>query len=65
MTEVIKEIEVVREVPVREDPDKIDNTDIEIDEKGHYKIFESVHDPDMPETTDELTVDFLQRTKVS
>ena len=65
VTEVIKEIEVVREVPVREDPDKIDNTDIGIDDKGHYKIFEQIDDPDKPDTSDKLTIDFLQRTKVS
>ena len=65
VTEVLKEIEVVREVPVREDPDKIDNTDIGIDEKGHFRIFEQLDDPDKPDASDKLTVDFLQRTKVS
>ena len=65
VTEVIKEVQVVREVPVREDPDKIDNTDIAMDENGRYKIFEQVEDPDKPESEDRLTVEFQQRTKVS
>ena len=65
VTEVIKEVEVVREVPIREDPDKIDNTDVSIDEKGHYRIFESTNNPDDPMMVDQLSQEFLARTKVS
>ena len=57
--EVIKEVEVVREVHFREDADKIDNTEISRDEKGDYRIFESVSNPDDAESTDILTEEFL------
>ena len=63
--EVIKEVEVVREVHIREDADKIDNTDISTDEKGNYVIFNSVSNPDDPESIDTLSDEFLQRNKVS
>ena len=62
---MIKEVEVVREVHIREDADKIDNIDISTDEKGNYVIFNSVSNPDDPESTDSLTEEFLQRNKVS
>ena len=61
----MKEVEVVREVHIREDADKIDNTDIPTDEKGNYIIFKQVSNPDDPESIDSLTDEFLQRTKVS
>ena len=52
--EVIKEVEIIREVPVikeviiREDSDKIDDTDITLDSSGHFQIFEQKHNPDDP-----------------
>ena len=64
-TEVIKEVEVIREVHIREDTNKINDTDIEIDNEGHYKIFEQVEDPDDPNSSDKLTEEFTQRSKVS
>ena len=59
MKEVIRKVEVVREVHVAEDPDKLNDTDIPTDEKGHYKIFDSVSNPDDPESRDALTHEFL------
>lgn len=61
--EVIKE--VIREVHIKEDGDKIDNTEITKDETGSFKIFDSVTSPDDPDSADQLTFEFLQRTKVS
>ena len=71
--EVIKEVEVekeiikeiVREIHVREDTDKIDDTNITQDESGRYKIFEYFSTPDDPETEDSLTEEFASRTKIS
>ena len=64
--EVIKEVPVVKEVMIREDADKIDDTDITVNEDGHYKIFEETHNPEDPESPeDSLSIEFLQRTKVS
>ena len=64
--EVIKEVPVVKEVHIKEDADKIDDTDITIDAKGHYMIFDQLQNVDDPESTeDTLTTEFLQRTKVS
>ena len=64
--EVIKEVPVVKEVHIKEDADKIDDTDITIDAKGHYMIFDQLQNSDDPESTeDTLTTEFLQRTKVS
>ena len=62
--EVIKEVpvevevEIVREVHVKEEADKLDDTEITVDEKGHYRIFETVEDPDDPESEDRLTSEF-------
>ena len=61
--EVIKE--VIREVHIKEDADKIDNTEISRDESGRFKIFDSVSNPDDPSTEDSLTFEFRSRTKVS
>ena len=61
--EVIKEI--VREVHIKEDSEKIDDTDISTDETGRYRIFEQVSNPDDPETEDSLTTEFSSRTKIS
>ena len=44
---------------------KIDDTQIGQDEKGHYKIFESVESPEDPESEDRLSEEFLSRTKLS
>ena len=48
--EIIKEVpvvkEIVREVRVREDADKIEDTDISRDANGHFKIFERLHNAD-------------------
>lgn len=64
--EVIKEVTVVKEVLIKEDSDKIDDTDITIESNGHYKIFEQLENPEDPESSeDSLSVEFLQRTKVS
>ena len=71
--EVIKEVEVekeiikeiVREIHVREDTDKIDDTNITQDESGRYQIFEHFSTPDDPETEDSLTEEFTSRTKIS
>ena len=64
--EVIKEVPVVKEVHIREDADKIDDTDITIDANGHYKIFDQLNNPDEAENTeDSLSAEFIQRTKVS
>ena len=71
--EVIKEVEVekeiikeiVREVHVREDTDKIDDTNVTQDDSGRYKIFEQFSTPDDPETEDSLTEEFASRTKIS
>ena len=63
---MIREVPVVKEVLIKEDADKIDDTDITIDAKGHYKIFDQLQNPDDPESfEDTLTTEFLQRTKVS
>ena len=61
--EIIKEI--VREIHVKEDSEKIDDTDISTDENGRFRIFEQVSNPDDPETEDSLTGEFTQRTKIS
>ena len=61
--EVIKEI--VREVHVKEDDDKIDDTAIEKDEAGRHKIFHTTNSPDDPEAEDSLTEEFKSRTKTS
>ena len=51
---------------IKEDADKVDDTDITIDANGHFKIFENKEDPDDPESPDDsLSIEFLQRTKVS
>jgi len=63
--EVVKIKEVVKEVHIREDMDKINDTDIEVDLNGRYKIFESTSNSDDPESQDRLTFDFQQRTKVA
>lgn len=71
--EVIKEVEVekeiikeiVREVHIKEDSEKIDDTDISTDENGRYRIFDQVSCPEDPETEDSLTSEFTQRTKIS
>lgn len=64
--EVIKEVPVVKEVMIREDADKIDDTDIAIDANGHYKIFDQLSSPEDPENReDTLSEEFLKRTKVS
>ena len=64
--EIIKEVPVVKEVLIKEDSDKIDDTDITIDSSGHYKIFEQLNNSEEPEgSEDSLTAEFLQRTKVS
>ena len=49
VTEIVKEVEVVREVHIREDPDKLNDTNITRDEKGRYHIFESMNNMDDPE----------------
>ena len=55
-TDVDYPVEVVREVHIREDADKINDTDIDVDERGHYKIFDSLANPDEPESIDQLSV---------
>ena len=61
--EVVKEI--IKEVHIKEDEDKIDNTDVSKDESGHFKIFDTISNPDDPNSSDQLTFEFTQRTKVS
>lgn len=70
-TEVIKEVikyvdrEVVKEVFIKEDASKIDDTNLERDEQGHFKVFESVSSAESPDEEDKLSADFLARTKVA
>ena len=64
-TDVDYPVEIVREVHIREDADKINDTDIDVDEQGHYKIFDTLANPDEPESIDQLSVQFTQRSKVS
>lgn len=67
---------MVKEVHIREDADKIDDTDITMDENGHYRIFDKLSsavengdDGGNIEPSgigeDILSAEFLQRTKVS
>ena len=64
--EVIKEVEVIKEIHIKDDADKIDDTNITIDTDGNYKIFDQLQSPDDPENTeDTLTLEFMNRTKVS
>lgn len=58
-------VEVIKKVVVNEDQDKVHDTDISRDEKGLSKIFESVANPDDPESVDILSHEFLLRSKVS
>ena len=44
--EIVKEVPVIKEVHIKEDADKIDDTDISMDANGHYQIFDKLHDPD-------------------
>ena len=57
-------VERVVEKMVEAETDKIDDTEIERDEEGQFKIFEHVASPDDPdEKSDELTTEFQMRTK--
>jgi len=38
-TEITRDVEVLKEVYIREDSDKLNDTNIPTDERGHYKIF--------------------------
>ena len=64
--EVIIEVPIVKEVIIREDADKVDDTDITVDSSGHAKIFEQIQNPEDPESLeDSLSIEFLQHTKIS
>jgi len=65
VTEIFRDVEVIKEVQVREDSDKLNDTNIPTDERGHFKIFSSVSSSDDPASVDILTQEFLQRSKVS
>ena len=57
-------VEKIVEKFVDPEQDKIDDTDIEKDENGDFKIFEFISTPDDPDNRpDELSESFLQRTK--
>ena len=57
-------VEKVVEKFIESETDRVDDTDIERDENGLYKIFEHVSSPDDPDNrSDLLTSEFLLRTK--
>ena len=59
------EVDLRQDDIIYEDPDKdkIDDTDIETDENGVYKVFKSLADEDDLTQEDELEDAFKQRTK--
>ena len=63
--EAEEEVDLRNDDIIFEDPekDKIDDTDIETDENGVYKVFKSVQNEDGEDEEDVLEEAFKQRTK--